>query len=489
MLGIQSVKTTALRPLEPLERDMVSVYDLLYDSLITIDDNYLPQPGLCESWEQGNNGKTWTFHLRSGVTFSDGTPLTAQDVVATAQHILDRANDEGAQDKGYYANLNYFVDKITATNDTTVTIRAKRSYWGLLYALTFPILPAAYVTADNPPGTGAYVVSTFEPSNYLWLQANANWWQNLPQVREIMIICHNTPGAVIESYEYARVDAIFTRSVSAAQYRSGTTAVSMDYRTNQLETLLMNHSASKLSSINVRKAIRYAIDVDKIAATVYMGMVKRTDTPAIPGSWMYNNNLGAYFVTDPDAARTLLSEDGWYDSNEDGILDRVDGKGELEKLSLRLDVYEEPDNNVRVEAANQIAEALAAVGIECTVSVRTMADMERRLKAGNFDLALTSFAMDVCPDFGFLLMKNNTGNYGRYNSNDMDALCKELRSKTDQASFADTLYKIQTKFAEDCPFMCLYYRAGTVLTRRMYTTVRDVRELELLRGIDSFRSN
>ncbi len=340
MLGIQSVKTTALRPLEPLERDMVSVYDLLYDSLITIDDNYLPQPGLCESWEQGNNGKTWTFHLRSGVTFSDGTPLTAQDVVATAQHILDRANDEGAQDKGYYANLNYFVDKITATNDTTVTIRAKRSYWGLLYALTFPILPAAYVTADNPPGTGAYVVSTFEPSNYLWLQANANWWQNLPQVREIMIICHNTPGAVIESYEYARVDAIFTRSVSAAQYR------------NQLETLLMNHSASKLSSINVRKAIRYAIDVDKIAATVYMGMVKRTDTPAIPGSWMYNNNLGAYFVTDPDAARTLLSEDGWYDSNEDGILDRVDGKGELEKLSLRLDVYEEPDNNVRVEAAS-----------------------------------------------------------------------------------------------------------------------------------------
>ena len=56
-------------------------------------------------------GKTWTFHLRENVTFSDGTPLTANDVVATAQHILDRAQDEYADDKGYYRNLTYFSDR------------------------------------------------------------------------------------------------------------------------------------------------------------------------------------------------------------------------------------------------------------------------------------------------------------------------------------------------------------------------------------------
>ena len=304
-----------------------------------------------------------------------------------------------------------------------------------------------------------------------------------------MVVCHNTPGDVIESYEYARVDACFTRSISAAQYKSGTTSLALDYRTSQLEVLLMNHSAAPLNSINVRKAIRYAIDVDKIASTVYMGMVERTDTPAIPGTWMYNNNLDAYFVTDLDAARALLAEDGWEDSNEDGYLDKVNDKGELETLSLTLRVYEEPDNNVRLEVAESIAASLAAIGINCTTSTVTFANMQSRLDAGSYQLALAAYAMDPCPDWGFMLMSGNTGNYTRYRSNDMTDLCKELRTKTDQGSYTDTLYKIQTKFAEDCPFICLYYRAGSVLTRRMYTTVRDVREYELLRGIDTFHEN
>ena len=84
-IGIQSTKTTDILPLDPVERDMMSVYDLVYESLVTIDDDYLPQPGLAESWEESGNGKTWTFRLRDNVTFSDGTPMTARDVAATAQ--------------------------------------------------------------------------------------------------------------------------------------------------------------------------------------------------------------------------------------------------------------------------------------------------------------------------------------------------------------------------------------------------------------------
>lgn len=150
VVGIECVKTLAVRPLDPLERDVVSIYNLIYESLITIDDNYLPQPCLAESWEETGNGKTWTFHLRQDVVFSDGTPMTANDVVATAQYILDRANDEATTDKGYYYNLKYFVSKISATDDYTVVVKAARSYYGVLYAMTFPVLPAAMVSSDNP---------------------------------------------------------------------------------------------------------------------------------------------------------------------------------------------------------------------------------------------------------------------------------------------------------------------------------------------------
>lgn len=488
VVGIQSTKTTLIEPLDPVERDVMSLYDLVYESLVYIDDDYLPQPGLCESWEESGSGKTWTFTLRKNITFSDGTPLTAQDVVATAQYILDRANDEASQNPGYYCNLKYFIKSISASGDYTVVVKAAsgRTYWGLLYAMTFPILPADKVATVNPPGTGAYVISDFEPGSYMLLTVNENWWQTRPQVEQIMVTMKETAGDVIEDYDYARVDTVFTRSIAAAQHKSGTTSLALDYRTNQLEVLLINHGFSPMDSLNVRKAIRYLIDPDKIAKQVYMGMVERTDTPMIPGTWMYNDSLSDYFVTDVEAARALLEEDGWEDSDDDGVLDRLNAEGKKENLHLRIYVYEEPDNSVRVETANLIADMLAEAGISTTVTVMTMSDMETKLKAASFDLALVSFAMDVCPDPGFLLMKGNTGNYGLYKSTEMTNLFTDLRTQTTKEGYQASLMNIQQQFAEDVPFICLFYRSGAVLTRQMYTTVRDVRELELLRGIESF---
>ena len=76
-------------------------------------------------------------------------------------------------------------------------------------------------------------------------------------------------------------------------------------------------------------------------------------------------------------------------------------------------MYEEPDNDVRVEAANMIADMLAVAGIEATPTTVTLTEMSERLGAGSFDLALVAYAMDVCPDPGFILIRGNTGNYCR----------------------------------------------------------------------------
>ncbi len=115
-----------------------------------------------------------------------------------------------------------------------------------------------------------------------------------------------------------------------------------------------------------------------------------------------------------------------------------------------------------------------------------MANLQEKLSAGSFDLALVSFSMDVCPDPGFMLMRGNTGNYNRYKSSRMTELFDQLRTQTTQDGFRQKLMEIQSLFAEDCPFLCLYYRTGNVISRYMYTTRRDVREYELLRGIESF---
>ena len=116
----------------------------------------------------------------------------------------------------------------------------------------------------------------------------------------------------------------------------------------------------------------------------------------------------------------------------------------------------------------------------------TRANVKEKLRAGSFDLALVSYAMDVCPDPGFLLTKGNSGNYVRYKSDKMTSLCNDLRKEVSQQGYRARLMEIQNLFMEDCPFICLFYRMGYVITKSMYTTCRDIREYELLRGIASF---
>ena len=490
-IGIQSTKTLSVRPFEPQERDILSVYNVIYEGLVTIDDNYLPQGNIAESWEESSNGKTWTFHLRTDARFSDGSPVTAADVVASASYILDKARDENITDHGFYSNLNYFIKSISAKDEHTVVVTSKstksdtRTYFGILYQMTFPVVPASQVSGDNPIGSGPYTVSQFEAGAYMMLEANVNWWKAQPYVRQIMISFHDAPKAVIDSYEYNRVDAVFTRSIAGAQYKTGTRSVSMKYRTSQIECLLTNNSASELTP-EVRKAIRYVIDRNKIVSSVYSGMAELTNFPFYPGTWMYNDNLDSMFTNNIDEARRLLEQAGWEDSDENGILDRLNSEGNIRNLSLRFYVYEEPDNDVRLEAANMIAEQLAQVGIHCKVEPMTMANVKEKLAAGSFDLALVSYSLDICPDPGFMLTRGNAGNYVRYKSDRMTNLCNELRKQVSQESYRQKLMEIQALFAEDCPFICLYYRTGYVITRYMYTTCRDVREYELLRGIASF---
>lgn len=490
VIGIQVHKTSFLDPLFPIERDMLSVYDLVYESLITIDDNYNPQPLLAERWDMSGNGKTWTFYLRDDVTFSDGTPLTAHDVVDTANYIISRAKDDTNPDKGYYCNLRYFVKEIRAKSDYVVEVRADRPYYGVLYAMTFPVLPSDKIGTNSPPGTGAYIIDDFtsgstEVQGRLHLSVNPYWRDRNPQVKEITFSLFRTSEEVVNAYQYARVDTIFSRSIAVAQYKSSSSTLAIDYRTNQLECILLNNYLSSMTT-NMRQAIRCAVDVDKIVQSVYMGMVDRTDTPFINGTWMYNSTLSSYFAVDQQKARELIAADGWIDTNENGYVDKPNEDDEAEDLTYTIIVYEEPDNSVRVETANMVSQMLAQVGIASKVETLSFAAMQDRLKNGNYHIAIVSYAMDICPDAGFMLMRGNTGNHTLYRSNDMNSLCKKLREQATKEGYQEVLWQIQELFAKDCPFICMFYRGGTVLTRKMYTTTRDVREYQLLDGIESF---
>ena len=486
-LGMISVKTLSLNPLTAEEREFQSLYSLMYEGLFALDDDYQYAYCIAQNCEPTENGKTWTITLRNDVTFHDGTPCTAYDVVATINEIL-RLAGEG---KGQYNQLKYIVASAQANSANSLRITVNRPYFGVYYALTFPILPRDQVQSSLPLGTGPYRLERFEPANQLLLTANDFWWKPTPSVRAINVSFFATNREMITAYESNMVDAIITRSASAGQYQTGLTNLNISYRTRQLETLLLNNSSTAfpLDNPKVREAIRYAIDFDTIAYQVYMGTVQRTDTPMPSGTWMYRDNAGA-FAYNPEKAKQLLDEAGWIaDPNRDNGVRHttITEKGEPKdrRLRLRLYVYEEQNNSVRIQVANLISDYLRDVGIEAAVESYTFPTVAARLNARNFDMAIAAFQMDVVPDPGFLLMSGNTGNYCGYKSKDMDALFNKLRSQREYSDFRGTLWEIQDLFTQDCPFICLWYRSGALLTRKVFTLVRDVREPEILRGIES----
>ena len=485
-LGIISVATTQVNPLTPVEREFMSITGLIYEGLMYLDDNYQPQPCLAERYSSSTDGKTWFFYLREGVTFHDGTALSAYDVAATANEILRLAEDG----LGRYQSLKYFINSIEASDSRTVVVRTNRANYGFLFAMTFPVLKAGEVQAPNPVGTGAYLMDMFEPGVYMLLSAYNGWWQTPPENRQVLVNFFSTNRELISAYEYSNVDAVLTRAITAAQYRSGVSSYNIDFRTTQLETLLMNNRSSELMDVQVRQAIRYMINMDDIVNNVYYGMVTRTDTPLIPGTWTYWN--GDYHQEyNKQRAMELLDAAGWDQYTESDAGNQVRTRindGKRANLHLHFYVYEEQDNSVRVEVANRIADSLLEVGIECTVDTVTYKEAAEKLKAGSYDLCLAAFNIDFTPDPGYLLISGNTANYMRYRNSEMDSLIQsKLRGALDLNEYAQALKEIQNLFWQDCPMVCLYYRNGAILTRRMFTDARDVREPEALRGIEYFK--
>lgn len=378
--------------------------------------------------------------------------------------------------------MKYLVSKASVNDRQHFVIDAARPCYGLLYSLTFPVLKADQVNLTQPLGTGPYYVTQYNPGQELLLTAYDDYWNGRAGYREMNIMFYDTNRSLLSAYEYKQVDAIITRSATAAQYRGGSSSLNVTYRTQQLEVLMMNHQEFPLEDPEIRQAIRYAIDIDTIAANVYTDMVVRTDTPLIPNTWTYKDN--DLYTYDPEKAKAILAAKGWNDTDGDGVLDML-RDGAKRNLKLRIYVYEEQENSVRIQAANMIADYLKVLGINATVTTMTYSEAKTKLEKRSYDLCLCAFQMDTVPDPGFLLMIGNVCNYMAYRSKEMDSLFSRLRKATDQGSYQQALFEIQDLFAKDCPFICLYYRTGAVLTRTLFFTVRDVREPDVLRGIEN----
>ena len=368
IIGTVYQRGAAINPLYCTQRDLVSVNNLVFEGVMTLSDELRPTPELCLSYFV--NGKTVTFELRQNVRFHDGTYLSANDVYESYRRIKNIG-----ENSPYYSRCQY-ISKMEVVDLYTVRVTGEHESVMTLYAMTYPVLHRSTLDETLPTGTGPYMYA-YSDADWIQLDANPYWWKKAPVVDTVYIYRYDETGDALKALTGGEVNAVPTRSQTAALGRLLNDRMSVDYSTLTYEMLIPNNRKQIFNDVRTRQAIMYAIDTSVIAKNIYMDMVMESEVPVITGSWLYEPQSAVYYKS-PERALMLLKEAGWGDFNGDGILDKV-VDGVLVQLEFTITTCVDDAANTRAHAAELISDQLRILGISISVSTVSKSTLQKRL--------------------------------------------------------------------------------------------------------------
>ena len=474
-------------PIGVRTEEMYQLFSLVFDTLIGVNGSNMLVPSLAMSWRSGGE-RIWLISLRQGVTWHDGSSFTADDVVSTYDRIR-------RQTDGYYSDAAENIVSLMKLDESTIRVEMRSAGLSALYCLNFPITKAN--SDEVLMGTGAYRLESMTDEE-IKLTVNTDWWGGTPQIETVEFLARGSNDLAIASYEAGMLDFVPTNSLTAKQYSSAGETVVASCMTQQMETLLINHNNAHLRKREFRSAIAHLIDRSSIIANVYMNNARSCDMPVPPDSWLYDSSQVVYGY-DRELALSLLTEQG-YTIDEDGNIGYFG-----EKVSLRILVGSTPENSVRAEAAQLIADSLTSFGIGVelitanhdTASASPDPESEapysgdtefvRLLREGNWDLALVGFSLSESNSLSKYLTPSGSNNFGHYSSETMTSLIEIMDSAVDEASLREAAYAVQSEFAEELPFIVLYFRLNSVIYSADIQGIGQLREPRLLENMKNWQ--
>src|SRR5256714_2911359 len=298
------------------------IMQLVYDTLVVKNNVFEFVPSLAERFEEAADHQTFTFHLRQGVTFHNGKPLTSADVKYTFASIKDPATKSpirGSVDK---------ITRIDAPDSQTVIFYAGEPFDFIGSLPAIGIIPegAGAEQAAAPVGSGPYKFISYNEGDAVHLEANADYWDGaptIPRLRIKVVTDNSTRQAELMSGEVdLALNAQFDpETVRALQRRSDIQVVVGDGA--NIGYLGANTtSASALGNVKVRQAVAYAIDRHSIIHRLLRDQARQAHTLLPPEHWAYSAGVTVY-DHDPQRAMQLLDEAGFPDPDGDGPQTRL----------------------------------------------------------------------------------------------------------------------------------------------------------------------
>lgn len=393
-----------------------NVSSLLYASLVTVDDKGVPTPELAESWDVSDDQLTYTFHLRKDLKFSDGSPLTADDVAFTWTIQYDKSYDGSSQlpslnvkgGKAYKEGTSGAVEGIKVIDPQTISATLEQPNATALVQLGSNVLSKAYYGKDykfgdleyikklheKPLGDGPYKLEKFIPGQEVRFVANENYFKGKPKTEHF--IYKTTEGDVWQFVETGEVDyASFSATDENIEKLKALGFVNIiPYTPSTYGYLQVNLKHEQLKDKLVRQAIVYGLDRQSIYVDAAQGAGSIANIPASPISWSYTEEGINPYKYDPEKAKQLLDEAGWT-VGAGGIREK-DGK----PLTIHYLGSKSKNTDIFIAVAKENFEAL---GIDFQPEVfADFNSLVSKVEGGDYDLVSFSTSMLTDPADGFM---------------------------------------------------------------------------------------
>ncbi len=466
-------------PLHTRSRQWNGLYRLIYESGVQLSETGEPMPGLCESWESSPDGLTWRFTLRKNAVFHDGTPVTADQVVASLRDAADESRGEGLYSEPMRHVVRYEVNGPYALS---VILDEPGMY--ALYALCCPVLRGT--DEALPCGTGPYMLAPDATKNRLTLVRNQEYAQRPPAIASIMTVPCADEESALANLSLGQVSVAPVFSALSASAAGLTRASSLQISTHQYEFLAPNLRQGFTADLAVRQAIAQAVDVSELLRSVYQGRAVMAETPVRPDSYLFDIKTPT-FAFNPDAARKTLEDAGYVDIDGDGVREApagaYDAPGVRRRLSLRLLADTGDETSQRREVATIIVDMLKAVGMDVTLVTAPVGDVATSLQSGAFDLTLINVQLSEIPNLQPLLGSGGERNVMGAHDQELDDILERANRSCTTQELQSAYRQLQRHIADQLPLIGLYFHTGALYYRPQLQGISFSRDTQLYMGV------
>lgn len=437
------------------------VTEHIFDTLVTLDKDFKIVPRLAESWQSSPDGKEWTFKLRKGVKFTDGTVFNAGVVKFNIERLLD------PKVKVLLRSYINQVDKVEVIDEYTVKMILKYPHAPFLARLSSAsnamLSPAAVAKygkdiARNPVGTGPYKVKEWVKGDKLVLERNDGYWGPKPAIKTIIfkpVPDNNTRLAMLEAG-----DADIIVRVPPVEYdRLNKNDKIKVVRSNSTREIYMGMNVNNqyLKDPRVRQALNHAVNKEEIVAGILKGAGKAVDSPLLPEMFPHKK-VGAYEFN-PAKAKQLLAEAGYPNGLKLTIHHPVGRYLEDKRVVEAIQGYLK---NVGIDAELKTMEWAAYLAF-----VRKPADQaETQLFLMGWGPWILDGDQMLYPLFVSGEFPPGGNNYGFYKNDQVDALLKKGTSTTAEKDRADAYGKAQELIMKDAPWIFLHSEMQIVAMKK-----------------------